>query len=254
MHYKRDVQQLELTFGSLGHSAQADAGEWLRLGSRCIRLFLVRHRRARRYVLRLRDDDVARVTIPRGGSAAEARRFAEKHVAWLEKQLLGRAAAPRVSRAWRLGSTLLFRGEEVRIGPGDNGETNAVRFGELTIAVENPYGDLRPEVECSLWRLAARELPQRVLELAGLHQLPVRRVSVRNQKSRWGSCSRRGMICLNWRLVQAPEFVRDYIILHELAHLKEMNHSGRFWAEVGRMCPEYPRAESWLKENRGLLR
>ena len=97
-------------------------------------------------------------------------------------------------------------------------------------------------------------MPPRVLELAALHQLRVQRVTVRNQRSRWGSCSRRGTISLNWRLVQAPEFVRDYIVLHELAHLREMNHSSRFWSEVARLCPNFEEAEKWLKENAGLLR
>jgi len=105
-----------------------------------------------------------------------------------------------------------------------------------------------------LWRLAARELPVRTLELAAWHNFTVRRVTVRNQRSRWGSCSRRGTISLNWRLIQAPPFVRDYIVLHELAHLKEMNHSRRFWREVARLCPDFADAERWLKQHSGLLR
>ena len=85
-------------------------------------------------------------------------------------------------------------------------------------------------------------------------QIRVQRVTVRNQRSRWGSCSRRGTISLNWRLVQTPEFVRDYIVLHELAHLREMNHSPRFWREVARLCPNFAEAEKWLKANAALLR
>jgi predicted metal-dependent hydrolase len=82
----------------------------------------------------------------------------------------------------------------------------------------------------------------------------VRRVTVRNQRSRWGSCSRRGTISLNWKLIQAPPFVRDYIILHELMHLRQMNHSARFWREVENVCPEYQVAGKWLKQNSGLLK
>jgi predicted metal-dependent hydrolase len=102
--------------------------------------------------------------------------------------------------------------------------------------------------------LAARELPARVLELSARHQLTVRRITIRSQRSRWGSCSRHGTISLNWRLVQAPVFVRDYLVLHELAHLREMNHSPRFWREVARLCPNFAEAERWLKEHAGLLR
>ena len=115
-------------------------------------------------------------------------------------------------------------------------------------------GNLRPAVERHLRSLAARELPARVWELAQARGFPVRRVTVRNQRSRWGSCSRKGTISLNWRLLQAPPFVRDYIVLHELAHLKEMNHSHRFWAEVESLCPGYADAERWLKQHASLLR
>jgi predicted metal-dependent hydrolase len=84
--------------------------------------------------------------------------------------------------------------------------------------------------------------------------VPVRRISIRNQRSRWGSCSRRGTISLNWRLIQAPPAVRDYLILHELAHFREMNHSQRFWREVARLCPQFAEAERWLNQHSDLLR
>jgi predicted metal-dependent hydrolase len=105
-----------------------------------------------------------------------------------------------------------------------------------------------------LWKLAAAELAPKVYEFAAVHQLKVQRVTVRNQRSRWGSCSRRATISLNWKLIQAPPFVRDYIILHELMHLRQMNHSARFWGEVEAVCPEYKTAEKWLKEHSSLLK
>src|ERR1700722_5801195 len=97
-------------------------------------------------------------------------------------------------------------------------------------------------------------MPARVNELAAVHGLNVRRVSVRNQRARWGSCSARGVVSLNWRLVQTPDFARDYVILHELMHLREMNHSSRFWKLVYAACPRTDEAEKWLKEHSGLLR
>ena len=246
--------QFQLPFGSRRLVPLATREDWLQVGSRRVRLWLVRHRRARRYVLRLRADGGARVTIPRGGSAAEAKRFAERNAAWLEKQLLRQAAQPSPPEAWTAGAEILLRGERVRVELGDNGDAGTVRFGGEVLPVRNPSGDLRPAIERHLWRRAARELPPRVFELAGRHQVAVARVMVRNQRSRWGSCSRRGTVSLNWRLLQAPGFVRDYIILHELAHLREMNHSPRFWREVARLCPEFAVAERWLKQNADLLR
>ena len=243
--------QFELPFG-LGRLLRPDE-QWLRVGARPVRLWLVRNRRARRYVLRLRPDGAARVTIPRGGSAAEAKRFAERNAAWLEKQLLRQATRPRGPQAWMAGTEILLRGERVLLVAGDGEQGGVVRFGSEWVRVPEAAGDLRPAVERHLRQLAARELPVRVWELAALHQSPVRRVTVRNQRSRWGSCSRRGTISLNWRLVQTPPSVRDYLVLHELAHLKEMNHSRRFWREVERLCPGFCEAERWLKQHSSLL-
>lgn len=243
--------QFELPLGPLQPQAQGEF--WLRVGQQMVRLSLVRHHRARRYVLRLRPDGSARVTIPRRGTMTEACRFAEQHVTWLERQLLRQATRPARPKTWPAGTEILFRGEPVRLEGGLDGQKGVVRFGSETVRVRNLAGDLRPEIERHLRRLATRELPERVRALAALHQLPVARVTVRNQRSRWGSCSQRGTVSLNWRLLQAPDLVRDYIILHELAHLKQMNHSHRFWREVAGLCPAFAEAERWLKHNAHLL-
>jgi predicted metal-dependent hydrolase len=243
--------QFDLPIG-LGRLFQGK-DDFLLVGARLVRLWLVHNRRARRYVLRLRPDGAARVTIPRGGTLTEAKRFAQRSVAWLEKQLLRQAAQPRGPAAWVAGGEILLRGEQVRLEVSEAEQGAVVRFGSEASWVAEPTGDLRPAIERHLRRLAARELPGRVFELAALHGLTVRRVAVRNQRSRWGSCSRRGTISLNWRLVQVPLFVRDYLIFHELAHLREMNHSPRFWAEVERLCPDYRQAEQWLKQHASVL-
>lgn len=228
-----------------------DPTEPLLLGSRVVPLLMVRHLRARRYLLRLRPDGTARVTIPRGGTQIEARAFVERNRAWLEEQFQKLQARPRHPLRWHPGSEIFFRGEKFRIESATDGQ---IRFGSETLKVADTTTDLRPAIEKHLRSLAARELPPRVLAFAAQHQLIVARVTVRNQKSRWGSCSRRGTISLNWRLIQTPDFVRDYIILHELAHRRQMNHSARFWQEVERLCPDYLTAERWLKAHREFLR
>jgi len=233
----------------------------LRVGLRRVPLHFVGHPRARRYVLRLCPDGTARVTIPRRGSWAEGRRFANRNIGWLEKQLLRQATRPVTAREWTTGTEILFRGGNARLDLNVSPQGCEVRFADQAIPVHKiatcnlqPATNLRPAVEKHLRNLAAQELPVRVAELTREYQFAVRRVSVRNQRSRWGSCSRQGTISLNWRLVQTPPFVRDYIILHELAHLKEMNHSKRFWREVARLCPDIAEAERWLKEHSHLLK
>jgi hypothetical protein len=112
---------------------------------------------------------------------------------------------------------------------------------------------LPPEAIRELRRQAARELPAHLRRLAGDHSLHVSRVSVRDQRSRWGSCSPAGHICLNWRLVLMPESVRDYVLIHELMHLRRLDHSHHFWRLVAHACPNYEHARRWLRENRNLL-
>ena len=226
------------------------AMETLWVGSRPVPLLLVRHPRARRYLLRLRADGTARVTVPRGGSAGAAREFVQRSLPWLQVQLERLDAHPARPTHWRVGAEILFRGQLTRLLADEAGR---ICFAGEKLKVAECDGDLRPAIEKHLRILAAHELPARLLELAAQHGLTVGRVSVRNQRTRWGSCSRRATISLNWRLIQTPDFVRDYICLHELAHLLEMNHGNRFWQQVERLCPDYRAAEHWLKQNRGLL-
>lgn len=165
----------------------------------------VRHRRARRYILRVLDDGTLRVTLPRWGSKREAQRFVDENAAWIAKQHEARQRR-RTIAAGRL--------------PAD---TRAAR------------------------QRARRELPGQLLALAACHEIAVTRVSIRNQRARWGSCGRNGHITLNWRLVLVPDFVREYVMLHELMHRRLMNHSPRFWKLVATVCPRLVEARRWLR-------
>jgi len=109
--------------------------------------------------------------------------------------------------------------------------------------------DLPPAEQRRLRAEAARVLPPRLLELAASLGLAVRKVSIRNQKHRWGSCSTSGTISLNWRLVTMPDWVRDYVLYHELMHMKRMDHSPAFWKLVASVCPNYQEARRWLRRH-----
>jgi predicted metal-dependent hydrolase len=213
----------------------------------------VRHPRARRYVLRLLADGTPRVTIPRRGSRREAERFLEAQRDWVARQRASLVArlAGGPPRTWRDGHTLLLRGVSHALRRADDGSRGTVRLDDRAIVVspraEPETEDLRPAVTAWLWQLAKLELPQRLLALARLHGLDVRSVSVRNQRTRWGSCAPNGRISLNWRLVQTPPAVRDYVLLHELMHLRQANHSARFWRLVADACPDYQAARHWLR-------
>jgi len=117
--------------------------------------------------------------------------------------------------------------------------------------------EARPELPTdtiNALRLQAHaQLPDQLRRLADINGLRVSRVSVRNQRWRWGSCSPNGHICLNWRLVLMPDFVREYVLIHELMHLKRLDHSKAFWKLVAAACPRSTEARKWLRANADLL-
>ena len=221
-----------------------------------------RSRRARHYRLTLRRDGTAVATIPTRGSVREAERFVAQHQDWLERARARHRRRPRAAEVWTPGTMILWRGEmtEIRaahpaaaIPESMPAKKPAVCLGADIFRVAAFDGDLRPTLEAHFARRARIELPARTWELAAVSGVEVKHVTVRNQRSRWGSCSATGTVSLNWRLVQTPDFVRDYIIHHELMHLREMNHSARFWARVEEVCPGWRDAEHWLKRNGSLL-
>jgi hypothetical protein len=206
---------------------------------------------ARNYRLSLGRDGVATATVPARGSLREAERFVELNRAWLDRARERQRLRPRAAAVWTLGTSVLWRGEFAEIRPAAVGERPSVCLGADVIRVPRHEGDLRPVLEARFLRLAKVELPARAWELAAQTRMNVTRVSVRDQRSRWGSCTAAGVVSLNWRLILTPDSVRDYIIHHELMHLREMNHSARFWACVEEVCPAWRDAEAWIKRNGG---
>jgi predicted metal-dependent hydrolase len=110
-----------------------------------------------------------------------------------------------------------------------------------------------PIDRAAVWALARQALPARLMDMAASFELEVRRVSVRNQRSRWGSCGPDGHVCLNWRLQLMPDWVRDYVIVHELMHLRRADHSSAYWALVAGAFPQYLEARQWLRDHGAAL-
>lgn len=203
----------------------------------------IRVRRACRYILRIRPDGTLRVTVPHGGSRAEAQRFAEQHRPWIERER-ARLRTECPPATWQDGTSVLLRGVEqpVQLSPDGASAT----YGDRTVRISS---DVRTAIEIDLRALARAELVPRLEALAKAHDVTIERVMIRNQRSRWGSCSPLGAIALNFRLVQMPSEVRDYVLIHELMHRRQQNHSRRFWRLVETACPHFRDAERWLERH-----
>lgn len=214
----------------------------LTIGPHSFPIAITRHRRARRYVLRMTPDGGLRLTVPRGASVAGGLAFAQGQGAWVAREQARRQV--RLG-AWSTGTLVWFRGAQIPVVL----EETRLTFASEVVLRPKGTAHVREVFDAHLRRLATTELPGRCAELAQQHGLTVSRVSIRNQRSRWGSCSSRGAIALNWRLIQMPPDVCDYVILHELMHLRQPNHSRQFWREVAAVCDGWRDAERWLKRH-----
>ena len=124
---------------------------------------------------------------------------------------------------------------------------------KVLAAAPEPAERLSPEEIRRLADLAMKELPPIAARYAGRIGVSYGRITIRNQRSKWGSCSSAGNLNFNCLLMLCPREVREYIVVHELCHRKQMNHSSAFWAEVARAMPDYARHEAWLKANGGAI-
>jgi len=206
-----------------------------------------RHRQARRYTLRIHAATREVVlTMPPRGSLRDAREFAQKHGGWIATRL-GRLPKPA---PFAHGTLLPLRGVEHRIvhrrGARGTVWTESDETSERLLCVAGEAAHVARRVGDYLKREAKRDLEVASRTAADALGVRVKRVSVRDQSSRWGSCSTTGLLSYSWRLILAPPFVLDYLAAHEVAHLIEMNHSRRFWRLVERICPDLSRAKAWL--------
>lgn len=227
----------------------------VRLGDRDVSYVVRESRRAERLSLRIRDGFGVEVVLPLHASDASVEPLLYRNARWILRTLdrLAHQSAAGADPAFASGSRLAIMGVErtLKVMREDR-RRSSVQLTEEEIVIRLPligHDDLRPLLRRQLMARAADWIPRRVDELNAPWGLPVRGVTVRNQRTRWGSCSRMGKISLNWRLVILPPFVADYLIYHELAHIEHLNHSGRYWGFVRRMCPEFREAERWLRRN-----
>ncbi|MEP3277737.1 MAG: SprT family zinc-dependent metalloprotease [Stappiaceae bacterium] len=225
----------------------------LDLDGREVVILLRRHPRAKRYSLRLPQGSASPVlTLPANGTLRTAEDFARKNTGWLAERLENRADhVPFVD-----GALIPFRGTEHRIlsAPGKRGTVKQVNDLEEPILLV--YGD-PAHLTRRLTDWLKKQARADILKAVDFHTENLGRrhssISIRDTKSRWGSCSSSGKLSFSWRLVLAPPDILDYVAAHEVAHLAEMNHSARFWAHTRRLCPHTDVSKKWLRDHGNAL-
>jgi len=208
----------------------------------------VRHD-ARRMILRIdRRSGIPALTLPRGIGRVPAERFLADHADWLRARLNARPArVPFLADA-----EIPFRGVMHRIvhRAPFRGETRAIEEdGQRVIVVHGDPRHIETRVERFLRKEAETAFVPAVARYAALLGVTHGRITLKDTRSRWGSCSAAGDLAFSWRLILAPPEILDYLAAHELAHRLEMNHSSRYWRHVARICPDYRSAEAWLNRH-----
>ncbi|MFZ5790237.1 MAG: M48 family metallopeptidase [Pseudomonadota bacterium] len=220
-------------------------GQVLTLDDRRIPLIYQRNSRARRIILRFdQSDGRIVVVLPPRATYDEGRRFAQAHRAWIRERIEllpeGVPFAP--------GKTVPFLGQPHRIRHRPKAR-GVVWCEEGEIHVAGRPEHLSRRVEDWLKLEARREIAELAHEKAARIGKRVRRVRLRDPKTRWASCSASAELAFSWRLVLAPKWVLDYVVAHEVAHLREMNHEPRFWRLVDELTPYARKARAWLAEH-----
>jgi predicted metal-dependent hydrolase len=208
--------------------------------------------RARRIVMRVHPaTGEVTVTAPSRGGTAAAFAFVRRETQWIARQL--RHLPEPV--ALKPGAIVPYLGADHPIRHSEARGPSPVWVADGEIRVNGRIEHAQRRLADFFKREAKTLFAARAVELAARLGRRPTRIRVRDTNSRWGSCSQTGALSFCWRLIFAPEYVRDYVVAHEVAHLKEMNHSPRFWAHVEKLSPDMARARQWLRDHgRSLMR
>lgn len=215
--------------------------------------------RARRVWIKMEDQAGLVLVLPRWASTSRATEFLRRHQDWVLNRLAERE--DRLAKAGPplgTGRTVVYRGRPLSLKVRNCAcSAPLVEWHRDHLLVQVPRNDespLGPILEASFRARAKEIFLRRVASLAEQIAVRPKRVEVRDQKTRWGACTGRGTLTFNWRLVLAPPAVLDYVVIHELCHLRHPNHGWRFWELVASFCPSFSAHRAWLRDHGAFLR
>ncbi|WYK03428.1 SprT family zinc-dependent metalloprotease [Cereibacter sphaeroides f. sp. denitrificans] len=210
-------------------------------GSPPVEITLRRSAQARRFSLRVsRLDGRVTLTLPLRAREAEALAFVRDQEGWIRRALSDVPEAAAVG----LGSVLPLEGRPLTVRPGSG---RSVQVTDDSLLVPGDPASVPLRLATFLKSMARERLAAACDRHARSLGRPYARLTLRDTRSRWGSCTQDGCLMFSWRLILAPPPILDYVAAHEVAHLAQMNHSPAFWAEVARLDPDYALHRAWLR-------
>ncbi len=213
-------------------------------------------KKAKRVIISVKPTKGVTVSVPRGIPFSYAERFVQEKLPWINRTL---KAVEKDEKIFKPNETVDLRGYKILILQQDSCCVNAVRTNDSTtifIPVKDNFvaEDIQQQIKSLVIaqiRVQAKQyLPYRLYELANRSSLSYAKVSIRNNSSRWGSCSFKNNINLNLHLMRLPDHLIDYVLYHELAHTKIKNHSKEFWEFLCRICPNAKLLDKELKQHK----
>lgn len=193
-------------------------------------------------------DGSVTVRAPMRLSENAIREFAEKHIDWVEKKKAEmRTVTPTQPKQYQPGETFLFLGKEYALEVVPTQRQKLI-LGDCFQIAESASGNAELVFQKWYRQQASQLIPDRVKFFAELHQLQYEKIKITSARTRWGSCSPKNTLSFSWRLMLTPPEVIDYVIIHELAHTVQHNHSKRFWSLVEKFLPDYKARRKQLRQ------
>lgn len=214
--------------------------------------------RAKRVRISVSDSGVSLI-LPKGFPFSRGEAFLRQNAVWVLEQLERRTKNKRIVPAALPKDVILYHGEPTRVEVVEEPQRKLrarVDAGKGKLLVRLPAGEAEKAgqaLEAWLRESARQEIEQVLGQQAKRMQVHFKTLTIRDQRTRWGSCSSKGTLSFNWRLVMAPPTILEYVVIHELSHLTVPNHSTAFWKRVSLYYPDYKTARLWLKGNGPLL-
>ncbi len=222
------------------------------IGSQVVYYTVIRSYKAKHARLEIRPEAGLTVVLPAGYRPERAQELILKKQRWVVDKIrtLERAGIEQRTPL-KTGDRLPYLGRSMKIETRESGSrAGDVKVGEDRLVVcLAPGDDLHVPLERWYREQAKLKIEPMVAELSRLMALPYNRVTLKSQRTLWGSCSRKRNLNFNWRLIMTPEQVIEYVVIHELAHLRQMNHSPRFWQIVEKHCPRWREHRKWLRDH-----